>query len=638
MLDTLIKIGKWQATKMKPIERFLSKPKLKDDKKYFVLNLIFDLDKHQIFTKNLKEFDITKDSIDFLLLKILPGNNKAIYATVEKPKINNLIKSYFGKIDKDSLNKVNHGELYLKMKEKNAESKLLNLLDDITKLKDFLKEKIRNNKGKLDAKILIKDLTLNKNEDFAIVISSIKSKKYGFETPQPIAKIESYKKFIENYFITDNKQEKNENKLCYATGDISDDVQELKLENRYSLNKMFVTETKNYASAFNEKNFVKNYQTSKKNQQYLDIASTYLLNNYKINIAGINHVMIPTFFSKTNIDFDFALNKINKKSDFLFKYNDIKKRDTNITDEIDNDIYWLNFLSIDSDGNYFKSTDLIKDVSKPYFLKIIKCFNEINSFFSEKYNSKTFFNFYSLYKYIPVKTGINKNEALELFKDIFEHRIIEKNRLYRHFIKYLIVQRSGQFDNKGTHRSYKNISEQNNFDFAVKNAIIHYFALIKLLKKLNLININNMNTMEQNNSKTNEVKQDFGKRIEIFFTEMEYSDAQKALFYLGRALDQVAYAQYKKNHKNKPVLSKLNYNGMDKDNIIRLRLDLAEKARQYNIVNKIEFDFAKFTELFNPNNSQKWLSAEENVFYILSGYSFGLMMDNASSDNGNTTN
>ena len=63
---------------------------------------------------------------------------------------------------------------------------------------------------------------------------------------------------------------------------------------------------------------------------------------------------------------------------------------------------------------------------------------------------------------------------------------------------------------------------------------------------------------------------------------------------------------------------------MDNDAIMRLRLDLAEKARQYNIVNKVEFNFSKFTSLFNPNDSSKFLSPQENVFYVLSGYSFGM--------------
>ncbi len=134
--------------------------------------------------------------------------------------------------------------------------------------------------------------------------------------------------------------------------------------------------------------------------------------------------------------------------------------------------------------------------------------------------------------------------------------------------------------------------------------------------------------MDENIAKSKTVEagtKNYGQQIESFFDKMGYTETQKALFYLGRVLNQVAYAQKKSNHPTKPVLNKVNYNGMDRDAVLRLNLDLQEKVRQY--VSKInltsvEFNFSKFTQYFNPNDPAKWLSPEENVFYILSGYSF----------------
>ncbi len=141
-------------------------------------------------------------------------------------------------------------------------------------------------------------------------------------------------------------------------------------------------------------------------------------------------------------------------------------------------------------------------------------------------------------------------------------------------------------------------------------------------------NIENLKPIE-------EVKTDYRQSIEKFFADMQYNDMQKGLFFLGRVLSQVAYAQAKSNHPTKPVLNKINYNGMDRDAIMRLKLDLAEKVRQY--VRKInlagvEQNFSKFTHYFNPNNREEWLSPEENVFYLLSGYSFGMIKTNESSN------
>ena len=62
---------------------------------------------------------------------------------------------------------------------------------------------------------------------------------------------------------------------------------------------------------------------------------------------------------------------------------------------------------------------------------------------------------------------------------------------------------------------------------------------------------------------------------------------------------------------------------MDKSDILRLRNSLIEKAQQYNKVDKVVFSDANFSEFFNYNS---WImKPEESVFFLLSGYSFGLI-------------
>jgi CRISPR-associated protein Csh1 len=632
MLDTLIKIGKWRAENMKPIERFLVKPKIDDKKTWYVLNIVFDLDAQDIYSEILKRYS-EKDPVKFLLLKTLPGNNKAIYATVEKKKTESLLKTFFGKINREDLLNVRHGELFLRAKEVEACEDFFKLLNEITKLKNVLIEKITDEKdeSKLNPKRLFPNL--NRGEDIAMIVASVKAVDFGYNEATPVSQIDSYSKFIEKNFLQEDSKENTSQKLCYATGETKDDVEGLKLETRYSLNKMFVTETKNFASWFNKKNFQKNYQISKEYQKYLDLASTFLLEKYKVPIAGVQHVLIPTFLSNADVDFEMIFDLSVKQTDYLLKHNQINTFNTNITDWGDN-LYWLNFISIDSDGNYFKSNDFIKDISIPYFVKVIQTLDKLNDFLAAQYASNIFYNLYHFYNYIPVKNDTNRNEALDLFKDILEHRPIDKDVLFRHFIRYMIVQRSGQFD-KGYHRAFKNIRQQKEFDYAIKNGVMTYLVFFKFLKLINLLNNKDMEENIENLKPIEDVKNDYGLRIEKFFDDMSYNETQKALFYLGRVLSQVAYAQFQKGHKNKPFLNKLNYNGMDKDAVMRLRLDLAEKAKQYNIVNNVEYNFSQFTHLFHPNETENQLTNEENVFYILSGYSFGMIKDRETDEDEN---
>ncbi len=133
--------------------------------------------------------------------------------------------------------------------------------------------------------------------------------------------------------------------------------------------------------------------------------------------------------------------------------------------------------------------------------------------------------------------------------------------------------------------------------------------------------------MEQNEEKTIETAEKhpstFLQRMETFFQKMGYGEQEKAMFFLGRVLSTVAYAQYKKGYEAKPILNKINFNGMDVQAITRLSLDLAEKTVQYSIHQNTEWDFARFRNSFNPTH---WtLTSEQNVFYLLAGYSFNLI-------------
>ena len=113
--------------------------------------------------------------------------------------------------------------------------------------------------------------------------------------------------------------------------------------------------------------------------------------------------------------------------------------------------------------------------------------------------------------------------------------------------------------------------------------------------------------------------------ISAFFERMGYTDDQRAVFYLGRILGSVGRAQWEKGHKTKPILSKVNYNGMEAATFKRLHADLFEKCKQYDILPFNEGNFSKFTDLFKDEGKDRWdkrMKPEESLFHLLSGYSF----------------
>lgn len=646
MLNTLLKIGEWQSQGKSEWDRFLDYPKVeREDKRgnpitNYTLLIIFDLDAKEVIIsqENLREYDEQKIKNTFPL-KIKGGNNKAIYTSVPAGKINQVYKTFFGKEGADT----EQGELVEAIEKANKyllTEYLKGLLGQIFTLKEkFLEMTIHSAKGVVDIRTISESLNLGNIENIVFINVLVKSEEFGFNSPTVFAEIEDYKAFLQYSFFGDQtttqSSKKAKMKLCYASGNQMENVEELNLATRYSLNKMFVTETKNYASLFDKKKFPVNYQVSVENQEKLDYASDYLLNHgYRVKIANLEHVILPQFQQNSHVDLEMALEGIHKKSDLLFNINRLDEFAKNVNLELDDEVFWVNFIAFESDGNFFKSTEIIKDVSNFHFSKLLKIFNDVNWEFREArfvdwdkvmteydYESKERLprnlNFNSIFKIIPLrKDKEKKNKALELFKTILENRKVNKETLHDYFVELILCHFYRRYG------SYTNVQQysQEYFSFAVRDSVFKYHAFIQFLKKLHLID------MEDPNSNSAEEKSEnkYEQAIQDFFSKMSLNTDQQAMFYLGRMLNTVEYIQ---KGKTKTVIQKVNFNGMDKENIQRLRISLIEKAKQYNAMGKVIFTDNEFGKHFNFNN---WtLNPQEAVFFLLTGYSFGVGVKDA---------
>ncbi|NEN22776.1 hypothetical protein G3O08_04585 [Cryomorpha ignava] len=641
MLDTLLKIGEWQSEGKSEWDRFLEYPKVETKDKYgnsitnYTLPIIFDLDNQEVIIKpqNLKEFE-AKDVREAKGIKMKGSNSKAICSSGLSKRLGRIYQAFFGKEGEET----SRGELLEAVEKNNPElltENLRQILSKIFELKNrFLELTTESSKNIIDIRAIQETFEFGKNENIVFLAFHIKSKEFGFEKVIPFAHVPDYEAFLqEAYFGSDIDAGKKgtKKKLCYASGTNTEDVEELNLSTRYSLNKMFVTETKNYASLFDKRKFNLNYQVSAENQEKLDYASDYLLNKgYKIRIAGLDHVIIPQFQQNSTVDIEMALKGIYRKSDILFSLHKLLALSESVSDESDDAVFWINFIAFESDGNFFKSTEIIKDVSNFHFNKILEAFAEVDWHYRDldamdwdsimmeyDYDSKDRvrrnFNFNSIFKIIPLrKEKEKKNKALGLFKTILENRKVNIEILYDYFCELILChwyQRYG---------SYTNVSHYTpkNFYFGVRDSVFKYHAFIQFLKKLNLINMDESNehSGESTGNKYDDAEQSFFKEMDM----LNHKD-QQAMFYLGRMLNKVEYIQ---KDKNKTVIEKVNFNGMDKDDIVRLRIGLVEKAKQYNQVSKVIFIDQKFGVTFDTNS---WnMNPKEAVFHLLTGYSFGV--------------
>ncbi len=646
MLDTLYRFGQYLSNDSSRLEfdDIIAVPPIDEKEKtkgleFLVAEILFDLDAGTFRLSDKPRVFDNSDKIarwspyNLRCIKIQGGNNKSIYPTADPRKsFDPWKKTFFGKEDKtgNPPKKSELAEAIDKDFPDLADTPVCRAATEIFKMREAFEEAFPEWKKVTEA------LNWGDKSRVIMLFASVVSKDLGCPEPVPVAKLEGFDTFIRRKFLEKNSgNEKTAvSRICYVTGAANMDVSEPSFGSRYNLNKMFVTTTKNYASGFDQKYFSKNYQASSEAQTFLERGSEYVLANLTLKIAGVDHCILPQFLGGQKIDLEGQVPQLKSKSDLLFtmhKKEQFVGMAYDVRNISDGEIYWLNFLGYESDGNFFKTINQIKDISKTHFENVILVLRDADNemvgvlgehwdramtFTKDKEKIRTGFNFLTVYNFIPIRKEKDKrNAALALFKAILERRQISPESIFQHFSALIQLHRFG--------RGGYNILPMSKdfFDIAIRNAVFQYLAFFHFLKKIKLLD------MEEQTTPSAATLEEKNVAIAAFFERMDYSDDQRAMFYLGRVLASVGLAQAEKEHKSKPVLGKLNYNGMDSHDIQRLRKDLFEKCRQYttpkkNVLGFNEMNFSKFTDLFKEKGWDKRMKPEESLFYLLSGYSF----------------
>ena len=617
MLSTLTKIGEQLLEGRGIWARLTNEPKFDPDKNNWVCPILFDCvnDNIQILTDQLQRFAPENSAIDFRYIN--PGlwgpRGKKCALTVENKNFSMLTETFFGKGTEKQ------GSMQRSIEEFDASLKETDLYRGIAEIN----QKLNSFVEMLDLQQIKDKLAMRKDEEAVLFFSLIQSDRITNGESVRITELAGYEDFMIGKFATSDESEEG---LDYVRGTHSNTNISANFTGRDNINKIFQTTATNYATGFNS--FSQNFRAAPDTLAALDKASAYVLRRWRTNIAGLSHIIIPNFLQKDLDEFDLEDTELflDKSSDLLFRVHTVG---SNLDRELPPvDVFWVNYIAYESDGNSFKIINQIKDINSVYLKEIIDVFNRTQVEFNH-YLGNYDFNLQSIYRLIPVREGKKekKNEVLLLFKDILEQRRIDTQRLYQHFVRLMNCHRRGQFTDKGSHRAFPNIRKIDSFDYAAKDAIFKYLALFSSLKKLNL------STMSSNHDpEVEQLQHQYpNKEIDEFLSLKKSNRNQIALFSLGRAINTVAYAQELKGHPSRPILNKLNYNGMDVQEVIDLSRALMEKGVQYREVKtkkgntyRVRRRVEDYLDLFNKFlDTETWsLSREEAVFHIISGYVF----------------
>ncbi|WP_286887512.1 TM1802 family CRISPR-associated protein [Aneurinibacillus sp. UBA3580] len=424
-------------------------------------------------------------------------------------------------------------------------------------------------------------------------------------------------------------------RICYVCQQNKPNVSSeyTKKFSRSGINKIFITQKTNMAPFFEKKRYDDNYSICLDCYQQLLAGEKLIEKTFKGRIARENAYILPESLMGT---FNYKyISTLKENVDLAFNQEDAQKFLDKVQAEAEADfdhaLYMLHFFIYRTDGNSVTVLDVIEDVPVLRFHKIMNEFAEIVSLMSDHLRRMSLA---TVYRIVPVretpKGQIDIGRVLTLYKSILSGQLIDKKTLYSYAsealdkgLKQLAKSRPDNYYNMGL-GYYTNGRE----DFFIKRIIMSYLALFRLCERLDILNrtlfaINEGGestvTVEQLPSKTKESIE----KMEKFLSEQKFSREAKGLFYLGTLIHRVATAQYIKEHRKKPILKKIQFQGMKQREVIRLYEDVLEKLRQYNRFTSFsETLLSRFHEYYGNQKEDKYFDEHENVFYIMSGYAY----------------
>lgn len=519
-------------------------------------------------------------------------------------KIKFILENYFIDLEDDSLNRFRYALDLSKLGMDGYDVK--------ARYQEHIKEGKKSTKF---AETLIKDLEKYlkdkyavKINDFGVFVIYIDGIPLTDYIEYKNAVIESKKPKIK----TSKKQEKNICHMCGSSENVSDDLTKTKI-------KYYTTNLFNFASEFDKKKYKRNMQLCENCLNSLLAGETYLINNLSTRLAKFNVYIIPHFIYGEDIDInelDNIKDKINTSFNTLKNLKEINqlKNEIDMSLSLNYDDYYflLNFMFYTKNQASTKVQRLVKDINPSIFDNIGKALYESNKLLG-KYIGEKEFNLNTVYNMVPVreKSGdaTEYRNILNIYDSILRISPLFRKKLINDFCRASrIIKRTQDNGLKEYNVSYYSLEGYINRT----NIFIKFLESLGCLKEGEGLDVSNLTLRED---------------LKEYIKTMKYNEEQISLFLLGYLVGEVGNAQSKRLSGKKPILNKLNFNGIDKQKLMRLSNDIYNKLNQEKSGDKPlrvynEAVYYEFKRLFDKNITNWSLNKNESLYYILSGYSY----------------
>ena len=644
MIEAMIDIGEIVLQDSSLIDEKVKKIQLKTKKEEnrYVIKIDFNLQKKAI-ALDIEELD-SNSATKYLFLGREGGpNNTQWYITFDK--CNNLISQSLPNI----LGRLQDCELKEKIKSvietffidlgQNVDSKYRYIINTdnyfpiLKNINDILTEKSIDN-----AKSAHKKLVESVSNEVTKTISDkleIKTDQIGLFTicinNEPIALTGEYINLLEESIDERIKVLKDSSKVCSICGTnegCTSDLSEMSI-------KYYTTNQCIFASNMTHKNYIKNFMLCKNCYKELLSAENFIQKELRTRIAGYDVYIVPHIIYGENLNKE----KIKKMAEIIDPLTNTSKAIEAIADfreetsrrlsvlNNENYIFLLNFIFFKKIQAATKIQKMIKDVNPSVFSDISNSFFNTLDVFLEFFpqgicdglKRKIGLGFIYYMHSVKLKDGTPTQfqKVLSTYEALFCKKTLSQDVVFSNIVDVLInIWR----EKHGYNTSFDKdkIDRQKAFDFKVIDCMFY----IKFLHNSGCLKGGELMDLETLN---------INKNTKSYIQTMGYNEQQTALFLLGALIGAIGRAQNNRQREReqegtyKPILNKINFNGMDKYRIMKLSNEITNKLRHEKIQKYHEATYSAHKYLLDKN-IQKWkLNKDESLFYLLSGYGYQTM-------------
>lgn len=625
MLESIIELGEKVLEEKDRLDAFIQEVPLegKKGKKKHVCKVIFDtknksfdIDANEEIDENTTkkylfigsadasgspQWYITSKSINYILSELFPNlKEQGLFTDI----VDNILDNFYWKASEDlghkkysyilDIKKLGIGSQTVEelkqeaLKENKPGKKLLELV--VKEFERWITERTGCKKDDIGLyTVVVNDFVLTDDKDYRDKV--LQSKKPATKT----------------------KSQKDKNNLqcniCGGLQNISPDISKMQIKYFTTNQEIFKGRLESYDKSIN---------LCSGCIEKLQAGEIFVQQNLATRIAGFDVLIIPNLVYGPGINYEEMqnltreiINTVNmaKSIDVLTDF----RQQIDLLKEFDDIIYLLDFVFIRRANAATKILRLIKDVKPSFFELLEKAVAELRETAARHisiYSYRGGIN--SVYYLTPVrfKSGDNSSfrDLLALYDALFLGRQVDEKRIISNLVKGCSII----------------FYEQEGYNIRNNKDNLHYFILdgmffIKFLEKMGCM---------KGGEKVDYSSLGLPDNLCGFMEEMEYNQMQAAMFLLGYLVGEVGNAQYRRNQESggegtyKPILNKINFNGIDKSKLIRLRSEIVNKLRQEKILHYNEKVYAACVQLMDKNINNWKLNKDENLFYLLSGYAY----------------